>query len=182
MFKIKLVLLLVCMSLLSSCALHNKIFKPVPKNCNKPISKFNKIIIAINTDNLMTVDAGLGGNYRVSIKNTITDSLEKKLNNKFRDAIISHQLTITDKVECDMQSVIVEGDVTYIKAYLTMGAFVPVKQRHSGELRAKIKLCSSGDVVGAKTIGSSDDDFQDMVREFGEKLGSFAHDILTACQ
>jgi hypothetical protein len=162
--------------------LHNKIFPPAPENCNKPISRFNKIIIAVNTDNLMTVDTGLGGNYRASIKSTVADALEKRLRNKFNDAIELHQLTIAEKIECDIQSVMIEGDITYIKTYLTMGAFVPVKQRHSGELKAKIKICSSGDVLSARTISNSDDDFQDMVKDLGEKLGSFAHDKLTTCQ
>lgn len=180
MFRMKITVVLGYLLLLSGCELHNKIFPP--ENCNKPISEYNKIIIALNTDNIMTVDMNLSGNSRESIKNIVTDSLEKTLNDKFRKEINQKQLTITKQTTCDAQSVVIEGDITYIKSYLTVGAFVPVKQRYEGELNARIKKCVTGDELSVETIDNSDDDFREMNKDLGRKLGRFAYDKLTTCQ
>jgi hypothetical protein len=179
MFRMNITTVLCCLLLLSGCALHNKMFPP--KNC-KLITNVSKIIIDVNTNDLMTVETGLGGNYRESLKNTIEFNVAKILKSKFNKEINQKQLVIASKTACDVNTVVVEGNITVIKKYWTIGAFVPMKERYNGELQAKIKICSSEEALIEEKIDDSDDDFSDMAKGLGENLGSFAYDTLTICQ
>lgn len=162
-----------CLILISSCASHSV-------DCSRNQPNYNKIVIVINTANILTADESLEKNYRESIKNIIETNWNMQLHDKFHKKI-NNNLIITNKQECDPQTLIVEGVITSIDKSVKIAPFMPIKSRYSISLQATIKYCSTGALITHKRIDDSDYDFQDLLDGLGTKLADFTYDALTAC-
>jgi len=141
--------------------------------CRKPISGVDKIILDVNTDGLMLIAAEVSGNVREAVKVTTLESLEAKLNDKFKDEVKSTLITITRNRECSERAVIIEGVIPYIQYD---------RANYTGELTGRIIDCKTKSVLATKKLKGSNRNFFDTPKELGEDLGKWAYRELTDCK
>ncbi len=146
--------------------------------CNRQLVPINKVIIDVQTENIMLAGTQVGDGYGSipsleSIKNMTLIEIEGELEDRFKNELISKRLEISRNDKCSNGAVLVTNNMTYIEHH--MG-------KYSAEIRTKITNCSSGNILFMGKRSAQNRAFSDTPHEFGENIANDVYKALTVCK
>jgi hypothetical protein len=170
--KMSVILLYLVVStlILSGCFLQTQ-----PNCINKKISKFDKIIVNVDTSNMVIVGEYMGGNYHDSVREMITTATLDKIKKEFSNI---GTLTYATNEKCSDHAVLIEGKVIIMNTHMGFSD----RNDYEGRMDYRVINCLDKSIIVQGQEYARNKNFLDTPKEIGEGMANEAYHKLNECQ
>lgn len=149
------------------------------QNCIPQISRYDKIIVNVSTENMITAEAAPANVAESSVREIISEYALSELHTRFSDLIEKKLLTISINQPCTDRAILLEGRIFIFQENQSL--LLPQRRKSEGKMRLHLTRCSDGTIIKRDDISAINVDSLDTLKELGEEFAKTAAKKLKSC-